>query len=363
MASKSADHACSQVSYNPIHPQCENSSNSRQRTFQAAPFTCNILVEDIRHEKETLEYEVEALEAFAASYRFKDDLVAPNRLEPRFIEQEFELNRLHDIMHYLWMAGRPVPPRPLHYQLLLRREIVISERMDMHLVWGRGCIFLKPIPRFLLIPKFWETNLPSDPVDAGHENRGSGNHHRSLRECALGFLVSYTALVAHESDFYVAQDKHLIPTEVTWQKWRVLVRQILTSSNNVQSEVADRFIYGELRLTRLNLIYFFIGFFSTTYLPRWNSYGSFCRDNLQLVIAATAYIVVILSAMQVGLATTRLSQNETFQAVSYGFTVFSILGPLVAITVIVLVFGVGFILNWMWAQKNERKRQQVLGRS
>ncbi|KAL2066571.1 hypothetical protein VTL71DRAFT_2642 [Oculimacula yallundae] len=332
----------------------ESINNIRNQT---APFTCNILIEDGKHPEEMLE------EAFAASYQFKDDLVAPTSIEARFVWQEFELNRLHKIMNYLWVAGRPVPPRPLHYQVLLRREIVITERMDMHLVWGRGCLFLKPIPRFLLIPEFWNMGFLNDPTGAGdRDDRTSGNR-RSIRECALGFLVSYTALVAHESDFHIAQAKYLIPAEVTWQKWRLLVRQILTSSDNVQGEVADRFIYGELRLHRLNLIYFFIGNFSRVYLPRWNSYNSFYKENLQFVIAATVYISVVLSALQVGLATNRLQPNASFQAVSYGLTVFAILGPAIAIGIIVVVLLIGLVFNWKWTQRMQRERLQVLGRS
>ena len=53
----------------------------------------------------------------------------------------------------------PMPPRPLHYQIVLQREITICKKMDMHLTWGNGRIFLKPIPRFLLSPAIWETHL------------------------------------------------------------------------------------------------------------------------------------------------------------------------------------------------------------
>ncbi|KAJ4147491.1 hypothetical protein LMH87_002004 [Akanthomyces muscarius] len=49
-----------------------------------------------------------------------------------------------------------------------------------------------------------------------------------LRRRALGFLYSYTALLSHESDFLIAQDKHLLPLEVTWCGWRILVEQLDT---------------------------------------------------------------------------------------------------------------------------------------
>lgn len=34
--------------------------------------------------------------------------------------------------------------------------------MDMHLVWTTGRIFIKPVPRFLLEPHFWEAYLCCD---------------------------------------------------------------------------------------------------------------------------------------------------------------------------------------------------------
>ncbi|CAG8978700.1 hypothetical protein HYALB_00004683, partial [Hymenoscyphus albidus] len=287
-------------------------------------------------------------EYLAASYRIKDTLIAPIHLERCFVEQEFDVDRLHHIMKWLWVAGRP--------QLTLRRELVITERMDIHMIWGQGRIFLKPIPRFLLDPKFWESSLLSDPPNYHGEKR-------SLRHRAMGFLVSYAALVAHESDFYIAQDRHLIPADVTWRKWQIFIRQILTSSKSVQSDVADRFIYGEIRLNRLNLVYFFIKRSLRGYISQWNSYGSFYRDNMGLVVAATTYIVVILSALQVGLGTTRLGESDAFQLVSYVFTMFSIFGPLAGVGIIVGVFCLVFVLNWVWARNNERKREKELGRS
>ncbi|KAJ4147490.1 hypothetical protein LMH87_002003 [Akanthomyces muscarius] len=59
------------------------------------------------------------------------------------------------IYGWLWVASRTLPPRALHHQLLLGREIFVMERMDIPLVWTTGRMFLKPIPRFLLEPAFW----------------------------------------------------------------------------------------------------------------------------------------------------------------------------------------------------------------
>ena len=319
---------------------------------------------DIRlEEAEDVHEDEEYLDELPACYRVKDDLRATSRPDLDLIEREFDLTKLNVVMKYLWMAGRPVPPRPLHHQLLLRREIVITERMDTHLLWGQGRIFLKPVPRFLLNPRFWDQHLSCARRVFCRRSTEPCIRCR-LRACSVGFLVSYAALVAHESDYHIAQEKRLIPEETSWRQWRLFVRRILQAwPQEVQKQAASRFVYGELRLNRLNLIYLFLGRSFTGYLPRWNSYGSFYRDNTELVIGGAAYCVIILTAMQLGISTTRLAENEAFQAASYGVTVFSILAPLGGVGLIIAVFLVGFVVNWAWARQGLHEREKTLGRN
>ncbi|KAM7209827.1 hypothetical protein V8F06_014790 [Rhypophila decipiens] len=52
--------------------------------------------------------------------------------------------------------------------------------------------------------------------------------------------------------------------------------------------------------------------------------------------AATVFVALVLTAMQVGLATERLQGNAAFQQASYGFTIFAILGPLCVFGLVVL---------------------------
>ncbi|KAK3347122.1 hypothetical protein B0T25DRAFT_461963, partial [Lasiosphaeria hispida] len=90
---------------------------------------------------------------------------------------DLSVKRLNDIYGWLWLAGRPMPSRPLNYQQSTSSEIVLDERADMHLVWVvPRCIHLKPIPRYLLDHDFWSAHL-ADRKDC----------YRS----ALGFLLSY----------------------------------------------------------------------------------------------------------------------------------------------------------------------------
>ncbi|KAL2104882.1 hypothetical protein VUR80DRAFT_9409 [Thermomyces stellatus] len=102
----------------------------------------------------------ELLSLLPASYRTKsDDLVAASRDIKACVEDELDLRRLTDIFDWLWLAGQPTPPRPLHHQVLLSRDVFVTERIDMHLVWTTGRIFLRPIPRFLLELRFWTSHL------------------------------------------------------------------------------------------------------------------------------------------------------------------------------------------------------------
>ncbi|KAF1733542.1 hypothetical protein CRV24_007446 [Beauveria bassiana] len=78
-------------------------------------------------------------------------------------------------------------------------------------------------------------------------------------------------------------------------------------------------------------------------------YGAFFHDHFAWLASAIVYIAIVLTAMQVGLAAESLGHNKAFQSASYGFTVFSILGPLIAASVIVLQFYSIFLWNWMKA--------------
>src|ERR1700728_4071900 len=93
-----------------------------------------------------------------AAHRNKDTLEYPSA-DLTYLEQELNLERLNNVHGYLWLAGRPMPPRPLHYQRAASRETVVVEQMDLHLLWEPSKMYLKPIPRYLLDYDFWNENL------------------------------------------------------------------------------------------------------------------------------------------------------------------------------------------------------------
>ncbi len=262
----------------------------------------------------------------------------------------------------MWIVGLPSSPRSLHMQRIKYREIVVAEQLDLHLVWSPSRIFVKPLPRFLLSAQVWQQWL-------------CPNH--DLYRSALGFLLSYVALIEREVDFHLAKDLHLIPPEVTWPCWHAFASEILLSSHTAQSlmyelctpsssstsleaqiSVNPRFFYGELRLGRLNWIYRVYLLRPRGYLSGCTTYGTFVRDNVDSLITIFAYATIVLSAMQVGLSTQFLAGNWTFGWASYIFCVFSILAPVATFAAILALLGLLFVGNMLRTLKIRRKRQR-----
>ena len=83
----------------------------------------------------------------------------PNNL--LHLAQELGLKRLRRLEPYLSVTGRPVPPVPLHRHVLLGRRFLVTEQMDLHLVWSTDPldILLKLLPYYLLMNDFWERYL------------------------------------------------------------------------------------------------------------------------------------------------------------------------------------------------------------
>ncbi|KAH8662683.1 hypothetical protein BGZ61DRAFT_562804, partial [Ilyonectria robusta] len=161
-------------------------------------------------------------------------------------------------------------------------------------------------------------------------------------ERVLGFLFSYAALISHESNFHIARENHLLLLEVSWPAWKIFVEQLDTE--RIYPHIDPRFQHGELRLSRLSKIYRLRRNLLHGYMPRWNQYSDFICNNFALLASSTVYIAIVLTAMQVGLGT-KLRDNDAFFAASYGFTVFSVLGPLIAAALIVLAFFSVFVYN------------------
>lgn len=243
-------------------------------------------------------------------------------------------------------------------QLAVGREIVIADQLDLHLIWDeRGRIFLKPIPTFLLDSGLWIDHLGShDACTSQIRRAGSCSCNLELRKVALGFLYTYVCLIASETDFKIAKDKGLLPLEgfvLQWADWKLLARSLLECYE--PAKVHPRFHRAELRLSRLNFISLLLNPLSfRSYFGNWNNYGSFYRDNIAWMATTTVFIALILTAMQLGIATDRLQGSRAFQQASYGFTIFSIFAPLSVMVLVLLVA----LLNLMHDLPKIRQREK-----
>lgn len=81
-------------------------------------------------------------------------------------------------------------------------------------------------------------------------------------------------------------------------------------------------------------------------MMHWHQYRGFLHHKFAWLASATMYIAIVLTVMRVRLATDALQDNDAFQPISYGFTVVSILGPLIAIGLVLVAFCYIFVGNW-----------------
>ncbi|KAI0426183.1 hypothetical protein F5Y09DRAFT_72924 [Xylaria sp. FL1042] len=282
-----------------------------------------------------------------AAHRTKKDHIIVPQACTEFLSDELLVDRINDIQDWLWVCGRPMPPRPLHYQVAMSRDITITESPELHLLWSGKRIFLKPLPSWLLDPEFWTAHILQDA---------------KLAQCARGFLFSYTALIAYESDFRLAQERGLVPSSLTWAGWKCVVKEVL--QNHDMAMVNPRYWYGELRLGRLNTVYRIIKgsiFRGYSKMSSHSDYSDLIADNFAVLATILGYVVLVLSSLQVGLSLDRLVESTAFVNFSYGFTVFSIIAPVASGLGILVIILAMFISNWLATSKYEEKRFREMG--
>lgn len=284
-----------------------------------------------------------ATDLLPASYHYheasgKRQVADPEDDISAFLHNELSLGRLDEMLQHLWLAGAKQAPKQLHAQVAVGREIVVVDQMDLHLVldYDRR-IFLKPIPRFLLDSQFWQSNLEC-PYGCMCLDPPAASCRGNLRRVALGFLYTYVCLISSETDFFLANEKRLLPRKamdstMEWSEWKTTARELLREHR--PENVHPRFLRAELRLSWIDWINRFTRSPSFEYLRGYSNYTSFYRDNFRVMTALTVFLALVLSAMQVGLSTEVLQGNATFQTASVQFTLWSILW---------LIFFFGFIV-------------------
>ncbi|KAF3159814.1 hypothetical protein TWF225_001437 [Orbilia oligospora] len=252
-----------------------------------------------------------------------------------YIKKELNFSRFHKISTSLFWAGLPGNVSALNRHISLRRQILATEQTDLHLVWGGGAVYIKPLPPFLLNRNFFiEAIAPSE-----------------VHSAARWMLLSYAKLIRYPSDLLVARQSGLlsgleIEQEISWPAWVAFASEILEKI--CVEEFEGRFWYGDLRLDRLNIIFRFrLGVLRGFFLS-YDKYGSFFSTNFKWVAISFLYISVVLSAMQVGLAGMEFEQSEDIQRdmaiISFWFAVFC----MILVLFVLFLLGVIFLGLFVW---------------
>lgn len=255
----------------------------------------------------------------------------PNRDLSAHLGADLVTDRIGCIYQFLWLAGLARPARPLHRQRLLQRTIDVTEDPNEHLVWYGHRILVKPLPEYLLDYDFWTNELCRD---------------NKLHASACGLMLSYAWLVSSPSDLRVATETGLLPQTTTWNLWASLISDLLGNLDTRKLDQVDRrYHYGELRLSRLNSLYR-LGFAGLSmrnmvmaFMPFPDRYNAFFNRHFSWIIVGFVYVTVVLSAMQVALATERFSHDDRMQELSL----------CVAIISLALVLGVLVLMALVWA--------------
>ncbi|KAF2720621.1 hypothetical protein K431DRAFT_226022, partial [Polychaeton citri CBS 116435] len=241
----------------------------------------------------------------------------------------------------------------LHAKLLMSRNIAVTEQINLHPVWTKGKISVKPLPRYL----FNEEYFP------GYTN---GAH--DITRCARGFPYSYVTLIASEKDFRVGHGAKLLPAVIYWPSWCTFVRQLIGRGArqrvNIYDDIDERYPYGELRPSQLDEIYCWT---RGNFLHRYSRetavsfYGEFFRNHCGKLAGVVVYISIVLIAMQVGLADGVIEGSQEFENACYGFAVCSIIGPLVASALIVAIFLFLSSSHWVRTRCSQVRRCRDMG--
>jgi hypothetical protein len=172
-----------------------------------------------------------------------------------YLSNELDTVLLDEVYDHLWLvagkSGRSIDA--LHAQKIKGRSIIATEDHRLHLTWHRNKFYVKPVPVCLLNHEFWTIYLSSsermDVYPTGSQKTCQSVASSFDRSIAVGFLRSYAFLVQHRLDFILAKELHLVPDEVDWIKWSIFISNFRDLKDD---QVAKRYHYGQLRLSRLS---------------------------------------------------------------------------------------------------------------
>lgn len=281
-----------------------------------------------------------------------------------YLDSELVTRDLDKLAPHLWLVAKQDSSHisSLTHQVVRGREITVTEKPGLHLVWIHNRVFIKPIPQYLLSHAFWEFYLSGSHSPVPQPTRGE------ITRAALGFLRSYSYLIQHKSDFVLAtDDKHrLIPKHISHAEFTTFV---MSFGKVEDGSVAPRYNFGELRLARLNS-------WSKIFLRRWtyhkvyDQYRAHFAQFYAPLLFVFAVLSVALSAMQVVLAFPSFPESRpswiTFAYISRGFSICTIVGValvvlLLTCTLFAMLFReISFALKDLYRKRSSRS-QEIIG--
>jgi hypothetical protein len=260
-------------------------------------------------------------------------LVANTITPSDLVEEQYRLQKvLHDatlesIHKQLWYAGRKGNVSPLHHQKVIRREIILTERARLHLVWFEKTIYVKRLDDELLNWEYFSRVVCGD---------------EAVHRVACGFLLSYAHLIEYPSDLEVAKTHGLVNEKIAWKKWQTFRTSVL--HHLTDRDVHDRYEYGELRLGRLNQICR-MKFLGLSYFNVHRDYSSYFGDNYMTLVALFALVSVALSAMQV--MTSVNGAPAAVSVTSYRFAIATLVALAGSCTALLVLYMGLYLWNWL----------------
>jgi hypothetical protein len=265
-------------------------------------------------------------ELFSPDQECINSLALPSqRPEPASLQTDLSVAELNGVHQYLSIVGSPDNISPLHHQEVLRRKVVPSQATRLHLVWFGHIIYVKPLPDCLLNAAFWRDVICRS---------------QDLYRLASGFLRSYCRLIESPLDLRMAQKLQLINETVTCDMWYCL--RIAVLQNIRLEDMNERWIYGELRLGRLNLIWRATGR-GFTYFTIHREYATYFNQHFNLFITVFALVATILQAMQVIVAIK--DKSRTLNSICYGFSLATLVAVVACLAYVLFTFFVLVLYN------------------
>ncbi|KAH7139812.1 hypothetical protein B0J13DRAFT_558518 [Dactylonectria estremocensis] len=291
------------------------------------------------------------------------------------LTHELDTPLLDELHANLWLVGKRSGDHidTLHTQRVKGRTVVPTEDPRLHLIWDRNKVYIKPVPIFLLNYDVWSTYLLSnEPKPYAKSHKDSLKSTTASFDCstAVGFMRSYSFLVSHPLDLAIAQELYLIPHHIDWVQWSGFICHF----RHIRDEnVARRYHYGQLRLSRLNWVVRIVRprhahsvwFYE---LPHWSISEFVAKYTLPLAFIF-ATISLALSSMQVALSVPAdalwfKESSDRLQGMYRAFWVFSIVVLLLWVIVWLLLLSIPLLaLAWqlLWGYSNRDKpNRQVI---